>query len=112
MVKDDRHRTRALVDAKNNVIHIDGNPALFSLIGNIQEETHRFAITYHRSLRSRRLRYSALDAINGIGPVRKQELIRHFSSIKAISQASVLDLEQVLPHQAAAAVYKHFHSEE
>lgn len=112
MVKDDRHRTRALVNAKNDIIHIDTNPAVFSLIGNIQEETHRFAITYHRKLRSKRLRYSALDEIPGIGQIRKQELIRHFSSVKAISNASILDLEQVLPHQAAVAVYDHFHSEE
>lgn len=112
MVKDDRHRTRALVNAQNDIIHIDGNPALFSFIGNIQEETHRFAITYHRSLRSKRLKYSVLDDIPGIGQVRKQELIRHFSSVKAISQANIIDLEQVLPHQVAVAVYKHFHNEE
>lgn len=112
MVKDDRHRTRALVTADNSVIHIDTNPALFSLIGNIQEQTHNFAITYHRSLRSKRLRHSALDAIAGIGQIRKQALLKHFSSIKAISQASILDLEQVLPHQAAIAVYRHFHSED
>jgi excinuclease ABC subunit C len=112
MVKDDRHRTRALVDARNNVIHIDTNPALFSLIGNIQEETHRFAITYHRQLRSKRLRYSALDQIPGIGPKRKQELLKHFKSLTAIGQASLSELERLLPKDAAMAVYHHFHKEQ
>jgi len=78
------------------------------MIGNIQEETHRFAITYHRQLRSKRLRYSELDSIPGIGPKRKQELLRQFKSITAIASASLPELERLLPKDAAAAVYHHF----
>ena len=108
MVKDDRHRTRALVTPEGEEIRIDNNQAIFSLIGNIQEETHRFAITYHRQLRSKRLRYSELDEIPGIGPKRKQELLRQFKSLSAISQATLPELERILPKDAAAAVYAHF----
>ena len=109
MVKDDRHRTRALVTPDGREIRIDNNQAIFALIGNIQEETHRFAITYHRRLRSKRLRYSELDNIPGIGPKRKQMLLRQFKSLTAIGQATLPELERLLPKDAAAAVYHHFH---
>ena len=112
MVKDDRHRTRALVTPDGREIRIDNQQAVFALIGNIQEETHRFAITYHRQLRSKRLRYSQLDNIPGIGPKRKQELLKTFKSLSAISQASLSELERLLPRDAAMAVYSHFHQEE
>ena len=108
MVKDDRHRTRALVTPDGKEIRIDNNQSLFSLIGNIQEETHRFAITYHRQLRSKRLRYSELDKIPGIGPKRKQDLLRQFKSLTAIGQATLPELERILPKDVAAAVYHHF----
>ena len=108
MVKDDRHRTRALVTPQGQEIRIDNNQAIFALIGNIQEETHRFAITYHRQLRSKRLHYSELDGIPGIGPKRKQELLRQFKSLTAMSQATLPELERLLPKDAAAAVYQHF----
>ncbi len=110
MVKDDRHRTRALVTPEGQEISIDSNQNIFAFIGTIQEETHRFAITYHRSLRSKRLRYSELDTIPGIGPKRKQELLRQFKSLTAIGQATLPELERILPKDAAAAVYHHFHS--
>ena len=112
MVKDDRHRTRALVTPEGKEIRIDNNQAIFALIGNIQEETHRFAITYHRQLRSKRLRYSELDGIPGIGPKRKQELLRQFKSLSAIGQATLPELERILPKDAAAAVYHHFRQKE
>ena len=108
MVNDDRHRTRALVTPEGKEIAIDRNQAVFALIGNIQEETHRFAITYHRQLRSKRLRYSELDNIPGIGPKRKQELLKQFKSLTAIGQATLPELERILPRDAAAAVYHHF----
>ena len=108
MVKDDRHRTRALVTPEGAQIGIDGNQSVFAFIGNIQEETHRFAITYHRQLRSKRLRYSELDGILGIGPKRKQELLKTFKSLNGISRASLEELERILPRDAAAAVYHHF----
>lgn len=109
MVKDDRHRTRALVTPEGREIAIDSNQSVFSLIGTIQEETHRFAITFNRELRSKRLRYSELDGIPGIGPKRKQELLRQFKSLSAMEQATLPELERILPKDAAAAVYSHFH---
>ena len=110
MVKDDRHRTRALITANGKEIRIDANQSIFSFIGNIQEETHRFARTFHRSLRSKRLRYSELDSIDGIGPKRKQELLKVFGSITAIREADLTELERILPQNAASAVYRHFHN--
>ena len=112
MVKDDRHRTRALVTPDGAQIRIDNNQAIFSLIGNIQESTHDFAISYHRKLRSKRLRYSELDEITGIGPKRKQDLLKQFKSIAAIRSASMQELRRILPADAANAVYLHFHKKE
>ena len=111
MVKDDRHRTRALVTPDGKQINIDSQQAVFALIGSIQEEVHRFAITYHRQLRSKRLRYSELDKIPGVGPKRKEQLLKSFHSIAAIRQATLPELERLLPKDAAAAVYHYFHSE-
>ena len=108
MVKDDRHRTRALVTPAGEEIRIDANQSIFSFVGSIQEETHRFAISYHRDLRSKRLRHSELDSIPGIGPKRKQELLKQFRSISAIKKATLPELERLLPKDAAAAVYHHF----
>jgi len=110
MVKDDRHRTRALVTPLGEEIAIDTQQSVFALIGTIQEETHRFAITYHRKLRSKRLRYSELDSIPGIGPKRKQDLLKSFKSIAAIKRASVEELKRILPADAANSVYMYFHS--
>ena len=112
MVKDDRHRTRALVTPDGWEIAIDSNQSVFAFIGNIQEETHRFAITYHRQLRSKRLRYSELDTIPGIGPKRKEQLLKAFKSLTAIGQATIAELERFLPRDAASAVYHHFHPQE
>ncbi len=110
MVKDDRHRTRALVTPEDEEIRIDAQQAVFAFIGTIQEETHRFAITYHRQKRSKRLRRSALDDIPGIGPKRRQELLKYFKTITAVRNASVLELQHILPADAANSVYQHFHS--
>ena len=111
MVKDDRHRTRALVTPEGLEISIDANQSVFSFIGSIQEETHRFAISYHRNLRSKRLRYSELDSISGIGTKRKQDLLKHFKSIASIRQATLSELERLLPKNAALSVYQHFHED-
>lgn len=108
MVKDDRHRTRALITPEGQEIRIDNQQSVFSLIGNIQEETHRFAITYHRQLRSKRLRYSELDKIPGVGPKRKQQLLKTFKSLSAIRAASLTDLEQILPKDTALNVHQYF----
>lgn len=108
MVKDDRHRTRALVAPDGKEIAIDTQQVIFSFIGNIQEETHNWAVGYHRKLRSKRLRYSELNQIPGIGEKRKQLLLKTFGSIHGISAASLSELERILPKDAARAVYDYF----
>lgn len=108
MVKDDRHRTRALAAADGREIGIQQNQALFSMIGRIQEETHRFAIEFHRQQQTSHLKGSALDEIPGVGPKRKTDLLKHFKSIKRIKSASVEELREVVPQNTAQAVYDHF----
>ena len=110
MVKDDRHRTRALVHPDGREIGIQAIPAVFALVGQIQEETHRFAIEYHRQLQAGHMRTSALDDIPGVGEKRRSQLLRQFKSIKAIRAASLEDLQKALPKNAAQAVYQHFHT--
>ena len=112
MVKDDRHRTRALISPSGEEIRIDNEPSIFAFIGSIQEETHRYSISYQKKLRTKRLRYSELDEIPGIGATRKQQLLRHFKSISAIKEASIDELTMVLPKNAASAVYAHFREKE
>ena len=108
MVKDDRHRTRGLVTPEGLEIRIDAQQSVFAFIGNIQEETHRYAISYHRNLRTKRMRYSELDKIPGIGTKRKQLLLNRFKSISAIKAASLEELLRVLPSDAAHSVYIYF----
>ena len=109
MVKDDRHRTRALVTPEGKKIGIQGNQAIFSLIGQIQEETHRFAIEFHRQQQNQRVRASVLDQIPGVGEKRRSDLLRHFKSIKKIKEATQAQLAEVVPKNAAQAVFDYFH---
>lgn len=112
MVKDHRHRTRALVAPDGSEIGIQSNPALFSLIGRMQEETHRAAIGFHHKQHQKTVKGSELDQISGIGPQRRTALLKQFKSIKAVREASLEQLEEVVPVQAAQAVYRHFHKED
>ena len=111
MVKDDRHRTRALwySDAE---VPIDTHSEGFRLVTRIQDEAHRFAIEYHRSLRSKDQVKSVLDDIPGIGAVRRRALMRYFEGIDAIREAGEAELRAVPEMNAAAAkaVYEYFHS--
>lgn len=111
MVKDDRHRTRALISDGGMEIGISQNQAVFSLIGGIQEETHRFAIEYQRSLRKESYG-STLDKIPGVGEKRRNELIKYFKSVKAIREASLEQLGLVVPKNTARAIYGYFHDGE
>ena len=110
MVKDDFHRTRGLY-FNNEEIPIDRHGEGFKLITRIQDEAHRFAIEYHRSLRSKSQVHSVLDDIEGIGPARRKALMRRYQSIEKIKDASVEDLAMTesMNEAAAAAVYKFFH---
>ena len=110
MVKDDNHRTRGLY--YNNVeIPIDTNSEGFKLITRIQDEAHRFAIEYHRSLRSKKQVDSILDKIPGVGPIRRKALMRHFKSIDEIKNATVEQLCEIpeIPTGAAEEIYAFFH---
>ena len=108
MVKDDKHRTRALAAPDGRELGLEGNPAAFAFIGRIQEETHRFAIEYQRSLRSRHIG-SELDKIPGVGEKRRTELLKRFRSVKAVAAASEDELRGVLGASAAKTVYAWFH---
>ena len=113
MVKDDNHRTRGLY--YNNVeLPIDRHSEAFRLITRIQDEAHRFAIEYHRSLRSREQVHSVLDDIPGIGPARRKALMRAFQSIEAIRAATPEELAAVeaMNERAAQAVYEYFHPQQ
>ena len=109
MVKDDRHRTRALVTPEGREIGIQGNQAIFSLIGQIQEETHRFAIEFHRQQQNQRVKGSVLDQIPGVGEKRRSDLLKHFKSIKKIKEATQAQLAEVVPQNTAQAVFDYFH---
>ena len=111
MVKDDRHRTRALINAAGEEISISSNQALFALIGNIQEETHRFSIEYQRSLRMENYT-SQLDKIPGVGEKRRNQLLHYFKTVKAVKEASLEELSEAVPVNTARAVYEYYHSRE
>lgn len=111
MVKDARHRTRELVSADGRECGISGNPTVFALIGTIQEETHRFAITYQRALRGENLK-SELDEIRGVGGKSRNKLLDTFKNLNTIKEATLEELCQVVPKNTARAVYYHYHPEE
>ncbi len=112
MVKDDNHRTRGLYF--NNVeLPIDRNSECFRLITRIQDEAHRFAITFHRQLRSKGQVHSILDDIPGVGPARRKDLMRSFENIEAIRNATVDELKELpsMNEKSAQEVYKFFHQD-
>ncbi len=113
MVKDDNHRTRGLY-YNNEEIPIDRNSEGFKLITRVQDEAHRFAIEYHRSLRGKTQVKSVLDDIPGVGPSRRKALMRHFKSIEEIKEADVEKLTEVpeIPRHIAEGIYGFFHKGE
>ena len=113
MVKDDNHRTRGLY-YQNRELPLDRHSEAFQLITRIQDEAHRFAITYHRSLRGKAQIHSVLDDIPGVGPVRRKALMREFKTIDAMRAATVEDFA-ALPEMnqgVAEMVYAFFHEGE
>ncbi len=109
MVKDDNHRTRGLY-YDNVEVPIDKHSEGFRLITRIQDEAHRFAIEYHRSLRGKGQVKSILDDIPDIGPTRRRALMRQFKSLEAVKDATVEELENVpgMNRKAAESVYQFF----
>lgn len=112
MVKDDRHRTRALVTPEGREIGIVNDQAVFSLVGQIQEETHRFAITYHHQHHTKSAMRSVLDGVPGLGPKRQAELRKHFGTVKAIREADETALAAVLPQNVAHTLWIRLHEKE
>lgn len=110
MVKDDNHRTRGLY-FNNTELPIDRNSECFRLITRIQDEAHRFAITFHRQLRSKGQVHSVLDDIPGVGPARRKDLMRCFENIDSIRNATVEELKELpsMNEKSAQEVYKFFH---
>ncbi len=110
MAKDDNHRTRALVNGRGHEFILTEDPVLFRYCGRLQEEVHRFAIEYHRSLHNRNSIGSVLDNIKGIGPVKRNALLAHFKSVDDIKQASVEKLMEVdgITEQNALAIKEYF----
>lgn len=109
MVKNDRHQTHGLLDQSGTQVPLTKSHPTFFLLNRIQDEVHRFAITFHRQQRAKNMTLSALDGIPGIGPKRKQCLLRHFSSLDDIRQANIEELQAAgIPQNSAAAIYEYF----
>ncbi len=111
MVKDGRHRTRALAAPDGREIGIKQDSQLFGFVGRIQEETHRFAIEYNRQLRKKRVYGSELDQIPGVGKTRRTALLKQFGSMKKIAGASFEELREVVPAPVAEATRAYFAKE-
>lgn len=111
LAKDDAHRTRAVVFTDGSEIDLKSEPLLFSYAGNIQEEVHRFAITFHRGTRGKKMTHSVLEDIPKIGPKRRKALMEKFRSIEAIRKASYEELMETegMNSQAAESVLEFFH---
>ena len=110
MAKDDSHRTRALVDGSGSEFELKEDPLLFKYCGTIQEEVHRFAIEYHRSLHNKNTIGSVLDNIKGIGPAKRNSLLSYFDSIEEIKKASVEKLMEAegITEKNALAIKEYF----
>jgi len=111
MVKDDRHRTRALLSARDEEIGFLKTSDAFRLLSEIQEEVHRFAITYHKKLRSKHVTGSTLEEIPGVGEATRKKLIRHFKSVTAVREADMNALREVpgLSERVLQNIYNFFH---
>ena len=108
MVKNDKHRTNELLDGDTlELIPIDKMSNVFHYLTRIQDEVHRYTINYHRTLRSKGSIASILDNIEGIGEVRKKELIKRFGSVKKMSEASIQELEEIVPTNVALNICKY-----
>lgn len=109
--KDDKHSTAMLLDENGNQVPIDTKSPLFFLLTRMQDEVHRYAISFHRQVRSKSLFSSILDEVEGIGETRKKKILNHFKSVKKMKEASLEELEAVIPKNTAAKLYEVLHKE-
>lgn len=107
LVKNSHHKTNSLMDENYNVIDIPEDSNLFLYLSRIQEEVHRFAITYHRNIKSKGALSSVLDMVSGIGEKRKKDLLKKFASLKQMKNASIEELEEVLPKDVSQELYEY-----
>ncbi|WP_416325348.1 excinuclease ABC subunit UvrC [[Eubacterium] hominis] len=110
LVKDDNHRTSNLMDRNGNIIPVPRDSSLFFLLTQMQDEVHRFAISYHRKMRGKAMTKSVLDEVEGIGEVRKKEIWKHFKSLKRLKEASVEEIAQIIPRKSATSLYNVLHN--
>ena len=110
--KDKHHRTSTIIDQNFNILNIKSNSNLFLYLSKIQEEVHRFAISYHRNIKSKGLLSSYLDLVPGIGEVRRKELLKKFGSIKKMKEASIDELSKIVGEVPATNLYNILHEEE
>ena len=112
LAKDNRHRTNELLFGFPPVtIGLKTDSELFHVLTRIQDEVHRFAITFHREKRSKHQLHSELDDIKGIGPKTKEALLKHFKSVKRIKEADIQEITKVIGSSKAQIIHEHFHSE-
>ena len=109
--KDDKHSTAMLLDENGNQVPIDTKSPLFFLLTRMQDEVHRYAISFHRQVRSKSLFSSILDEVDGIGEARKKKLLNHFKSVKKMKEASLDELEAVIPKNTALKLYEVLHKD-
>ena len=107
LAKDDKHKTSVLIDDNLEIINIDKRSNLFLFLNKIQDEVHRYAITYHRNIKSKGMLTSILDSVPGIGEVRKKQLLKKFGSFKKIKEANLSELEAVLTKDVAFKLYNY-----
>lgn len=107
LAKDDKHKTNVLIDSNLNQIELNKRGNLFLFLNKIQDEVHRYTISYHRNIKSKGALSSVLDLVDGIGEARKKELLKRFGSLKKMKEASIEDLNEILPNDIAKKLYNY-----
>ena len=110
LVKDDKHRTNHIMTDKYEILNVDKDSKLFLFLTRIQDEVHRYAITYHRSIKSKGALSSILDVVPGIGEIRKKELLKKFGSLKKMKEASIEELSTVVGKDTAEKLKEYLHN--
>lgn len=105
LVKNDKHKTSSIIDEEGRVLNVKSDSNLFLFFSKIQEEVHRFAITYHRNIKAKGALSSVLDMVPGIGEVRKKELLKKFGSLKKMKEVTVEELSEVVSHDVAVILF-------
>ncbi|MEG0275746.1 MAG: excinuclease ABC subunit UvrC [Coprobacillus sp.] len=111
LAKDDKHSTAMLLNDKGIPIPIHPKSQLFFLLTRMQDEVHRYAISFHKNIRSKSLFSSIMDDIEGIGPKRKKQLLNHFKSVKRMKEATLEELQDVLPEKTAQELFQSLHND-